>query len=32
MLAIVVRGLAPLVARFYLAAISERVWLFYRSR
>jgi len=27
-----VRGLAPLVALFYLAAISERAWLFYRGR
>ena len=26
-----VRGLAPLVALFYVAAISERAWLFYRS-
>lgn len=28
----IVRGLAPLVALFYVAAISERAWLFYRSR
>jgi len=28
----IVRGLAPLVALFYIAAISERAWLFYRSR
>ena len=28
----IVRGLAPMVALFYLAAISERAWLFYRSR
>ena len=27
-----VRGLAPLVALFYVAAISERAWLFYRDR
>ncbi len=32
MLAVVVRGLAPLVALFYVAAISERAWLFYRLR
>ena len=29
---VIVRGLAPLIALFYLAAISERAWLFYRSR
>ena len=28
----IVRGLAPLIALFYVAAISERAWLFYRSR
>jgi phosphatidylglycerophosphate synthase len=28
----IVRGLAPLIALFYVAAISERVWLYYRSR
>ncbi len=28
----IVRALAPLVALFYLAAISERAWLLYRSR
>ncbi len=28
----IVRGLAPLVALFYIAAISERAWLFYRLR
>ena len=27
-----VRGLAPLIALFYVAAISERAWLFYRGR
>lgn len=27
-----VRGLAPIVALFYVAAISERAWLFYRLR
>ena len=27
-----VRELAPLIALFYVAAISERAWLFYRSR
>ena len=27
----VVRGLAPLIALFYIGAISERGWLFYRS-
>jgi phosphatidylglycerophosphate synthase len=27
-----VRDLAPLIALFYVAAISERAWLFYRSR
>ncbi len=26
-----VRDLAPLIALFYIAAISERAWLFYRS-
>jgi len=26
------RGLAPLAALFYVAAISERAWLFYRAR
>ncbi len=26
------RGLAPVVALLYVAAISERAWLFYRSR
>jgi phosphatidylglycerophosphate synthase len=29
---VIVRDLAPLVALFYVAAISERAWLFYRSR
>jgi hypothetical protein len=28
----IVRDLAPLIAMFYVAAISERAWLFYRSR
>jgi hypothetical protein len=28
----IVRPLAPLIALFYVAAISERAWLFYRSR
>jgi len=28
----VVRDLAPLIALFYIAAISERAWLFYRGR
>ena len=28
----IVRALAPLIALFYIAAISERAWLFYRSR
>jgi phosphatidylglycerophosphate synthase len=28
----IVRGIAPLIAIFYIAAISERAWLFYRSR
>ena len=28
----IVRGVAPLIAIFYLAAISERAWLFYRGR
>jgi hypothetical protein len=32
MLAAVVRGLAPLVALFYVAAISQRAWLFHRAR
>jgi cardiolipin synthase len=27
-----VRDLAPLIAMFYVAAISERAWLFYRAR
>ncbi len=27
-----VRELAPLIALFYISAISERAWLFYRSR
>jgi len=27
-----VRGLAPLIALFYVAAISERAWLFYHGR
>jgi hypothetical protein len=27
-----VRDLAPAIALFYVAAISERAWLFYRSR
>jgi phosphatidylglycerophosphate synthase len=27
----IVRELAPLIALFYVAAISERAWLFYRS-
>ena len=27
----IVRDLAPLLALFYIAAISERAWLFYRS-
>jgi phosphatidylglycerophosphate synthase len=29
---VIVRGVAPLLALFYLAAIAERAWLFYRSR
>jgi phosphatidylglycerophosphate synthase len=29
---VIVRDLAPLIAMFYIAAISERAWLFYRSR
>jgi phosphatidylglycerophosphate synthase len=29
---VIVRDLAPLIALFYVAAISERAWLFYRSR
>jgi phosphatidylglycerophosphate synthase len=29
---VIVRGLAPLIALFYLAAIAERAWLFYRPR
>jgi phosphatidylglycerophosphate synthase len=28
----IVRGLAPLIALFYVAAISERAWLFYLAR
>ncbi|HZC44912.1 MAG TPA: CDP-alcohol phosphatidyltransferase family protein [Candidatus Acidoferrum sp.] len=28
----IVRDLAPLIALFYVAAISERAWLFYRTR
>jgi phosphatidylglycerophosphate synthase len=28
----IMRSLAPLIALFYVAAISERAWLFYRSR
>lgn len=28
----IVRDLAPLLALFYIVAISERAWLFYRSR
>jgi phosphatidylglycerophosphate synthase len=28
----VARALAPLIALFYVAAISERAWLFYRAR
>jgi phosphatidylglycerophosphate synthase len=28
----IVRDFAPLIALFYLAAISERAWLFYRAR
>ena len=28
----IVRDLAPLIALFYIAAISERVWLYYRPR
>jgi len=28
----IVRDLAPLIATFYVAAISERAWLFYRGR
>jgi len=28
----IARDLAPLIALFYLAAISERAWLFYRAR
>ncbi len=28
----IVRDFAPLIALFYVAAISERAWLFYRSR
>ncbi len=27
----IVRDLAPLLALFYIAAISERAWLFYRA-
>jgi phosphatidylglycerophosphate synthase len=29
---VLVRDLAPLIAMFYVAAISERAWLFYRAR
>ena len=29
---VIVRDLAPLIALFYIAAISERAWLFYRAR
>lgn len=29
---VIVRELAPMLALFYIAAISERAWLFYRSR
>jgi phosphatidylglycerophosphate synthase len=29
---VIVGDLAPLIALFYVAAISERAWLFYRSR
>ena len=28
----IVRDLAPLIAMFYVAAISERAWLYYRAR
>ena len=28
----IVRGLSPLIALFYVAAISERAWLYYRTR
>ena len=28
----IVQTVAPLIAFFYIAAISERAWLFYRSR
>jgi phosphatidylglycerophosphate synthase len=28
----IVRALAPLIAMFYVAAISERAWLYYRAR
>jgi phosphatidylglycerophosphate synthase len=28
----IVRALAPLIAGFYIAAIAERAWLFYRGR
>lgn len=28
----IVRAFAPLIALFYIAAISERAWLFYRTR
>jgi phosphatidylglycerophosphate synthase len=28
----IVRDLAPLIALFYIAGISERAWLFYRTR
>jgi hypothetical protein len=27
-----VRDVAPLIALFYIAAISERAWLYYRPR
>jgi phosphatidylglycerophosphate synthase len=29
---VIVRDLAPLIALFYISAISERAWLFYRAR
>ncbi len=28
----IVRVVAPLIAMFYVAAISERAWLYYRAR
>ena len=28
----IVRALAPLIALFYISAIAERAWLFYRAR